>query len=100
MRPDGSDRIRDGPGYGREYRGRGHDKGEEPASLAYAASLCAIRRSLISLPAVDPSNSHRSEKFRPGGIAVFVPDHTRETFEETTDLGGTDGDDGRGARYL
>jgi SAM-dependent methyltransferase len=37
---------------------------------------------------------------RPGGIAVFVPDHTRESFEETTDHGGNDGDDGRGVRYV
>lgn len=37
---------------------------------------------------------------RPGGIAVFVPDQTRETFEESSDHGGTDGTDGRGVRYL
>ncbi len=37
---------------------------------------------------------------RPGGIAVFVPDHTAETFAPSTDHGGTDGADGRGARYL
>jgi SAM-dependent methyltransferase len=37
---------------------------------------------------------------RPGGVAVFVPDHTAETFEPGTGYGGTDGDDGRAARYL
>jgi SAM-dependent methyltransferase len=37
---------------------------------------------------------------RPGGIALFVPDHTAETFEPVTDHGGGDGPDGRGARYL
>jgi SAM-dependent methyltransferase len=37
---------------------------------------------------------------RPGGIAVFVPDHTAETFEPGTGYGGVDGADGRGARYL
>jgi SAM-dependent methyltransferase len=37
---------------------------------------------------------------RPGGIAVFVPDSTAETFEETTDHGGGDDASGRGARYL
>jgi SAM-dependent methyltransferase len=37
---------------------------------------------------------------RPGGVAVFVPDHTAETFEPGSDHGGTDGTDGRGARYL
>jgi trans-aconitate methyltransferase len=37
---------------------------------------------------------------RPGGIAVFVPDHIAETFEPGTGYGGSDGADGRGARYL
>ncbi len=37
---------------------------------------------------------------RPGGVALFVPDHTTETFEPVTDHGGSDGPDGRGARYL
>jgi SAM-dependent methyltransferase len=34
-----------------------------------------------------------------GGVAVFVPDHVRETFEPRTDHGGNDGD-GRSLRYL
>jgi SAM-dependent methyltransferase len=37
---------------------------------------------------------------RPGGIALFVPDCTRETFELGTDHGGHDGADGRSLRYL
>ncbi len=37
---------------------------------------------------------------RPGGIAVFVPDAILESFEESTDHGGVDDADGRGARYL
>ena len=37
---------------------------------------------------------------RPGGVAVFVPDNTAENFEPGTGYGGSDGDDGRGARYL
>lgn len=37
---------------------------------------------------------------RPGGVAVFVPDHTKESFEESTDHGGSDGADGRAVRYL
>ena len=37
---------------------------------------------------------------RPGGVALFVPDCTRETFEAGTDHGGHDGDDGRALRYL
>jgi trans-aconitate methyltransferase len=37
---------------------------------------------------------------RAGGIAVFVPDRTTESFQPGTDSGGADGMDGRGARYL
>jgi SAM-dependent methyltransferase len=37
---------------------------------------------------------------RPGGIALFVPDCTRETLELGTDHGGHDGADGRRLRYL
>jgi SAM-dependent methyltransferase len=35
----------------------------------------------------------------PHGVAVFAPDHVRETFEPGTDHGGTDAGD-RGLRYL
>jgi len=37
---------------------------------------------------------------REGGVAVFVPDETTETFAPATDHGGSDAPDGRGARYL
>ena len=37
---------------------------------------------------------------RPGGLALFVPDQTTETFEAASDHGGGDGPDGRGVRYL
>jgi len=37
---------------------------------------------------------------RLGGVAVFVPDDTAETFENATEHGGSDSPDGRGARYL
>jgi len=37
---------------------------------------------------------------RPGGVAVFMPDHTAETFMATSDHGGSDAPDGRGARSL
>ena len=37
---------------------------------------------------------------RPGGVAIFVPDTTREDFEPTTRHGGHDGEDGRSLRYL
>ncbi len=36
---------------------------------------------------------------RPGGVAIFAPDHLRETFVPRTDHGGHDGD-GRAMRYL
>jgi SAM-dependent methyltransferase len=37
---------------------------------------------------------------RPGGVALFVPDYTRETFRPRTSHGGHDGADGRSLRYL
>ena len=37
---------------------------------------------------------------RPGGVAVFLPDSTREDFEDSSDHGGDDDGDGRGVRYL
>ena len=37
---------------------------------------------------------------RPGGMALFVPDHTTETFAPTSGQGGSDARDGRGVRYL
>jgi SAM-dependent methyltransferase len=36
---------------------------------------------------------------RPGGVALFVPDHLKETFQPGSSHGGHDGD-GRGMRYL
>jgi hypothetical protein len=36
---------------------------------------------------------------KPGGVALFVPDHTRETFKESTDHGGEDAGK-RSLRYL
>ncbi len=35
-----------------------------------------------------------------GGMALFVPDAVRETYEDSTDHGGTDGEAGQGIRYL
>ena len=37
---------------------------------------------------------------RPGGVALFMPDDTAETFAPDSDHGGGDGPDGRGVRYL
>lgn len=36
----------------------------------------------------------------PGGRILLAPDYVRDTFEPSADHGGTDGDDGRGMRYL
>jgi SAM-dependent methyltransferase len=36
---------------------------------------------------------------KPGGVALFCPDHIRETFKPSTEHGGSDVD-GRGLRYL
>lgn len=36
---------------------------------------------------------------KPGGVAMFVPDHVRETFQPSTDHDGTDSAD-RGMRFL
>lgn len=37
---------------------------------------------------------------KPEALAIFVPDHTRESYQPSTEHGGTDDMDGRGARYL
>lgn len=37
---------------------------------------------------------------RPGGVVLFVPDHTTETWKPFTDHGGSDAVDGRGLRYV
>ena len=62
----------------RPRRGRLHDHRSRPAR------------------AIDTAFVH----CRPGGVAVFVPDDTAETFEPETDHGGSDGADGRGVRFL
>lgn len=36
----------------------------------------------------------------PGGLAIFMPDHTTEIFVPSSGHGGSDGVDGRAARYL
>jgi SAM-dependent methyltransferase len=40
------------------------------------------------------------EHLRPGGVAVFMPDHVRERFAVGSDHGGHDAPSGRGMRYL
>ncbi|BCS31726.1 hypothetical protein TBR22_A09290 [Luteitalea sp. TBR-22] len=36
----------------------------------------------------------------PGGLVLLIPDDVAETFESGTDVSGSDGDDGRGARLF
>ena len=40
------------------------------------------------------------EHCRPGGLALFIPDETTESFVPDTDHGGHDSDDGRAVRWL
>lgn len=47
------------------------------------------------LAAMETAYAHLST----GGVALFAPDHIRDTFEPSTDHGGTDAGD-RGLRYL
>jgi trans-aconitate methyltransferase len=58
-------------------------------AIVYMTSLKDLRR------AIQTAYVHCRE----GGVVLLVPDYTRETFQETTDHGGHDGD-GRGMRYL
>jgi len=46
--------------------------------------------------AVETAAAH----LRQGGVAIFIPDATRETLQLGTSHGGHDGDDGRSLRYL
>ncbi|HXK61163.1 MAG TPA: methyltransferase domain-containing protein [Acidobacteriota bacterium] len=58
-------------------------------AIVYMATTDDLRR------AIDTAFQH----CRPGGVALFVPDFTRETFRPSTDHGGCDG--ARGSlRYL
>jgi SAM-dependent methyltransferase len=65
-------------------------------AVAYMASEADV------LATMETAYAH----LRPGGVAMFMPDHTRETFRETTSHGGHDGEDvtprqpGRSLRYL
>ncbi|MCC6437055.1 MAG: class I SAM-dependent methyltransferase [Acidimicrobiales bacterium] len=44
--------------------------------------------------------STAAQHLRPGGLVVLVPDQTVESFEPGSDVGGADGPDGRGVRFL
>jgi SAM-dependent methyltransferase len=54
---------------------------------------------LTTEPGVRAAASTAFAHCRPGGVALFVPDDTTETFRETTSHGGHDGE-GRSLRYL
>jgi len=58
-------------------------------AIDYMTTLAELRQAL------ETAFSH----CRPGGVALFVPDHVRETFEPSTEHGGTDSAE-RGLRYL
>jgi SAM-dependent methyltransferase len=58
-------------------------------AIVYMTTLDDLRR------AIETAFVH----CKPGGVALFVPDHVRETYAPATDHGGDDGE-GRGVRYL
>jgi hypothetical protein len=75
----------------RELRlGRQFDAAFLHDAVEYMTSLDDLRR------AAETGYAHT----RPGGVALFVPDGTSETFKPYTDHGGHDGPDGRAMRYL
>src|SRR5262245_54327317 len=41
-----------------------------------------------------------SRHLRPGGVAIFIPDDVKDTFEESTKCGGHTANDGRALRFL
>lgn len=59
-------------------------------AVDYMTTEAELRR------AVDTAFAH----CRPGGVAVFIPDYTVETFAPGTEHGGGDDPSGRGARFL
>jgi SAM-dependent methyltransferase len=70
--------------------GRSFDAVHIHDAIDYMVTLADLRR------AVATAFAH----CRPGGVAAFLPDSTRETFEAGADHGGSDAADGRGVRYL
>lgn len=59
-------------------------------AIEYMTSEDDLRQALVT--------AH--EHCRAGGVAVLMPDATTETFAPSTECGGSDGADGRAARYL
>lgn len=58
-------------------------------------AICYMTSEADLLRAIETAYVH----CRPGGAALFAPDHVRETFRPSTDCGGEDGR-GRSLRYL
>lgn len=59
-------------------------------AIMYAASREAVLATLAT--------AHRH--CRPGGVLIVMPDHLSETFKPSTSVGGEDGSDGRGLRFV
>lgn len=59
-------------------------------AIMYAVDETAVRATVATA----------SRHLRPGGGLVLVPDCVRETFTPESSVGGEDGPDGRGLRYL
>jgi len=59
-------------------------------AIVYATTPDAVRETLRTV----------AVHCRPGGVAVVLPDHVRDTFEPGVDYGGHDAGDGRGLRFL
>lgn len=55
---------------------------------------------MLDEAALDQAISTAYRHCRPGGVALFIPDAVKETFEPGTECGGSDGDAGEGVRYL
>jgi SAM-dependent methyltransferase len=70
--------------------GRGFDAVLVHDAIGYMTSEAALTE------VMDTAFTH----CRPGGVAVFVPDRTAESFQPSTGYGGSDGPGGRGARFL
>jgi SAM-dependent methyltransferase len=70
--------------------GRQFDRVFVHDAIAYMTSEDDLRR------AIETAQVH----CRAGGLAIFAPDYLKETFTPLTDHGGSDGNDGRGLRYL
>jgi SAM-dependent methyltransferase len=76
--------------------GRAFDAVLAHDALCYLTSESDVRAAVVTA----------FEHLRPGGVALFVPDYVRETFEPGTEQGGSDGPPGpdgrpgRGVRYL